>query len=154
MEDETCSPETHRRLLTGDVATALQVATEHAHEAGWEAVRLSRPNMRPWTAVRLGKAADIAVFSKVTAAGRLSYRSVQLDRLILIRKGGSPRGRRMSSIVTVHAYPAPPKGRKVLVHVTEGRRAAGQFEVTAEGWDRLRRCIASGSGVRTREHPL
>ena len=92
MKDKTGLPRTSPPLIAGDVLTALQVVMEHADEAGWEAVRLSRPNMRPWTGVRLGKASDIAVFSRVTAAGRLPCRSVQFDRLILIRRGSGPQG--------------------------------------------------------------
>jgi hypothetical protein len=40
-------------LKAGDVLPALQLATEHGHEHGWEAVRLSRPSARPFTGARL-----------------------------------------------------------------------------------------------------
>ncbi len=41
----------------------------------------------------------------------------------------------------------------VLVHVTEGRHAAGMFEVTVTAWDRVRRCFTPDLGVRIRDHP-
>jgi hypothetical protein len=75
--------------LTGDVLPAIQLATHHAHETGWQAVRLSRPNMTPWTAVRLAcrrSWRDIVVFSRI-ANGRPSYRSVRLHSLILVKRG-------------------------------------------------------------------
>ena len=42
-------------LKTGDVLPARQLAREHRHENGWEAVRLARPNARPCTGARLPK---------------------------------------------------------------------------------------------------
>lgn len=84
---------TTKPLQTGDVLPAIQLATHHAHEAGWQAVRLSRPNMTPWTGVRLPIRPrtwhDIVVFSRVTA-GRITYRSVQVDDLILVKHGSQP----------------------------------------------------------------
>jgi hypothetical protein len=47
----------------------------------------------------------------------------------------------MPSVVTFHVYPNPPKGEIALVHVTEGREAAGMFEVTAGVWQRVRDCF-------------
>jgi hypothetical protein len=75
--------------LTGDVLPAIQLATHHAHETGWQAVRLSRPNMTPWTAVRLPARPSwqgIVVFSRVSK-GHSAYRSVKVDDLILVRRG-------------------------------------------------------------------
>lgn len=84
---------TLRPLITGDVLPAIQLATDHAHETGWEAVRFSRPNMRPWTRVQLPIRAqawhEVVVFSRVTN-GRESYRSVDCDVLMLIRRGSDP----------------------------------------------------------------
>jgi hypothetical protein len=82
-----------RRLQTGDVLPAVQLATHHAHETGWQAVRLSRPNMTPWTAVRLPirppRWRDIVVFSRITK-GQPTYRRVRVDTLILVRRGSHP----------------------------------------------------------------
>jgi hypothetical protein len=59
----------------------------------------------------------------------------------------------MASVVTFHVFPTPPQGDRVLVAVTEGRKAAGEFEVTAVAWDRVRRCLTPAPGVRIREYP-
>jgi len=84
---------TPRPLMAGDVLPALQLATDHAHETGWEAVRFSRPNMRPWTAVRLPLRPrtwhDVVVFSR-TIDGHVSHGSVDCDVLMLIRRGSDP----------------------------------------------------------------
>jgi hypothetical protein len=42
----------------------------------------------------------------------------------------------MPSVLTFHAYLTRPQGDRVLVAVTEGRTAAGEFEVTAAAWER------------------
>jgi hypothetical protein len=42
-------------LRTGDVLPALQLALEHGHETGWQAVRLSRPQGRIANGARLPK---------------------------------------------------------------------------------------------------
>jgi hypothetical protein len=36
----------------------------------------------------------------------------------------------------------------VIVEVSEGRHAAGTFEITAEGWGKLRERLRRVSGVR------
>jgi hypothetical protein len=64
--------------------------TARPFQTGWQAVRLSRPNMTPWTRVRLAirprSWRDIVVFSR-TVNGQPTYRSVQVDALILVRRG-------------------------------------------------------------------
>lgn len=58
------------RLKTGDVLPARQLALQHGHETGWEAVRLSHPRARPWTGARLPKTIhrwhDVVVLARVT----------------------------------------------------------------------------------------
>jgi hypothetical protein len=45
----------------------------------------------------------------------------------------------MPSVIAFHVYPNPPECKRVVVDVREGRRAAGQFKVTAAaGWRKLR----------------
>ncbi len=83
-----------KRLRTGDVLPAGQLAREHASDKGWEAVRLSRPNMRrPWTRVRFPLRPrawhDVAVFSRVQD-GRLTCYSVDCEALMLVRRGSDP----------------------------------------------------------------
>jgi hypothetical protein len=61
--------------------------------------------------------------------------------------------RAMPKLVTLHVYPNPPDRRVILVEVTEGRKGTGTFEVTAEAWARIRRCIGPGPGLRIRDYP-
>jgi hypothetical protein len=42
----------------------------------------------------------------------------------------------------------------VIVDVTEGRRGARQFEVTAKGWQKVRDRLTPGPGVRIVFYPL
>jgi hypothetical protein len=59
----------------------------------------------------------------------------------------------LPNVLTFHAYPTPPQGDRVLVAVTEGRTAAGEFEVTAAAWKRVRRCLTPSPAVRIRDYP-
>ena len=84
-------------LRAGDVLPALQLALEHCHERGWEAVRLSRPMGRLATAARLPKVVhdwhEVVILSRTTngSAGiRQSQWSVAPDALMLIRRGSGP----------------------------------------------------------------
>jgi hypothetical protein len=84
-------------LRAGDVLPALQLALEHGHERGWEAVRLSRPNGRLATEARLPRIVhdwhEVVVLS-CTRAGQERRRrlqwSVPPDALMLIRRGSDP----------------------------------------------------------------
>ena len=60
----------------------------------------------------------------------------------------------MSRLVTFHVYPNPPKGTRVLIGVNEGRRAAGEFELTAAAWRKVRESLTPGPGVRIVFYPL
>jgi hypothetical protein len=53
----------------------------------------------------------------------------------------------MASVITFHVYPVP-KRAVVTVMVTESGQgmAAGDFEVTAVAWERVRRCLRPGPG--------
>jgi hypothetical protein len=59
----------------------------------------------------------------------------------------------MPRIVTFHVCPAPPKGDRVLIDVTEGRKAAGQFELSAAGWRKVRERLTPGPGLRIVDCP-
>jgi hypothetical protein len=93
----------HRRprcaapLRTGDVLPALQLALEHGHERGWQAVRLSRPKGRLASGARLPKVVhdwhEVVILSR-TASGSAGIPQVQWsvasDALMLIRRGSDP----------------------------------------------------------------
>jgi hypothetical protein len=83
-----------------------------AHEVGWEAVRLSRPNMRPWTAVRSAVRPmgwrEIVVFSRKRAAGGTTSRSVRAEQLMLIKRASDPEALpRWAHGLPVGAIPRP-----------------------------------------------
>ena len=76
---------------------ALQLALEHGHERGWEAVRLSRPKGRAASCARLPKVVhdwhEVVILSRTTnsSAGiRQAQWSVAPDALMLIRRGSEP----------------------------------------------------------------
>jgi hypothetical protein len=84
-------------LTTGDVLPALQLALEHGHETGWQAVRLSRPKGRMASGARLPKVVhdwhEVVVLSSSRAGpgGRRRVQwSVPPDALMLIRRGSDP----------------------------------------------------------------
>lgn len=84
-------------LRTGEVLPALQLALEHGHERGWQAVRLSSPNGRVATGARLPKVVHdwhevVVLFrTKVGPDGRRRVQwSVPPDALLLIRRGSDP----------------------------------------------------------------
>ena len=54
--------------------------------------------------------------------------------------------------LTLHVFPAP-SGDRVVVAVTEGRTAAGEFAVTASAWQRARQSFNPGRGVRIVDYP-
>jgi hypothetical protein len=57
-------------------------------------------------------------------------------------------------VVTFHILPVPTRGVVTVLIFESGRRiAAGEFEVTAAAWERVRRCFTPGPGFRVREYP-
>jgi hypothetical protein len=54
----------------------------------------------------------------------------------------------MSRPIIFRVHANPPEGETVIVEVSEGRHAAGTFEITAEGWGKLRERLRRVSGVR------
>jgi hypothetical protein len=84
-------------LRTGDVLPALQLALEHGHETGWQAVRLSRPRGRFANGARLPKVVhdwhEVVVLSSSREGpegGRQVQWGVAPDALMLIRRGSNP----------------------------------------------------------------
>jgi hypothetical protein len=84
-------------LRAGDVLPPLQLALEHGHETGWQAVRLSRPQGRIASGARLPKVVhdwhEVVVLSSSRARpqGRSRVQwSVAPDALMLIRRGSGP----------------------------------------------------------------
>jgi hypothetical protein len=73
--------------------------------------------------------------------------------LTMARQEGDRYRRAMPKLVTFHVYPNPPDGKVIMVEVTEGRMSGGTFEVTADAWVRIRRCISPGPGLRIRDYP-
>ena len=83
-------------LRTGDVLPALQLALEHSHERGWQAVRLSRPKGRIASGARLPKVVhdwhEVVVLSS-SRAGPGGCRHVQWsvppEALMLVCRGSA-----------------------------------------------------------------
>jgi hypothetical protein len=56
--------------------------------------------------------------------------------------------------VTFQVYPVPTRGVVTITVAESGKRFhAGEFEVTAGAWERMRRCLTPGPGLRIREYP-
>jgi hypothetical protein len=57
-------------------------------------------------------------------------------------------------VVTFHVYPVPIRGVVTIMVAESGKRFhAGEFEVTAGAWERMRRCLTPGPDLRIREYP-
>jgi hypothetical protein len=56
--------------------------------------------------------------------------------------------------VTFHVCPVPSRGVVTIMVAESGKGInAGMFEVTAEAWERMRRCLTPGPGLRIRDYP-
>jgi hypothetical protein len=56
--------------------------------------------------------------------------------------------------VTFHVCPVPTREVVTIMVAESGKRFhAGMFEVRAGTWERMRRCLTPGPGLRIREYP-
>jgi hypothetical protein len=57
-----------------------------------------------------------------------------------------------ASVVTFHVMPVPTRG-VVTVMVTETGQPGGEFWISADARERVRRCFTPGPGVRVWDYP-
>jgi hypothetical protein len=57
-------------------------------------------------------------------------------------------------VVTFHIMPVPTRDVVTVMVFESGHRVSGgMFEVSAAAWERVRRCLTPGPGLRIRNYP-